>query len=142
MKKKSSLSAQKSLARKNHIAQLTPAVQQSFWFRLWIGILIGSKIGFAMLAVSALTNPNPAIRAILPLYQGVFFIILALIYIFFMTRLLQFKRYGLYGTIIITLINLLLNIYWHADLLTSLALSIIPVAITLLFVVPQWRYYN
>jgi len=136
MKKKSASKKHKS-SLNNH----SPA-KQSFWFRLWIGILIGSNIGFVMLALNALTNANPTIRAILPLDEGIVFIVLGLIDIFFMIRLLQFRKFGLYGTFLITLLSLLLNIYWHADILWSLALSLIPIAVTLSFVLPQWRHYK
>lgn len=142
MKKKSGLSKNIKLKSTNTIKSFSSSntTQQSFWFRLWLGFLIGANIAFALMTLYIITNNE--YKVLIPASQGILFICLAIIDIWFMIKLLRWHKLGLFGTLAITTISLILNIVWGADVLVSILYGAIPAFVTLIFVLPNWSKYK
>jgi len=132
--------SQEHLAKK--FCDTSKLPQQSAWFRVWIGFLIGANVAFMMFALYISTNPNHAIRQLLPLGEGIAFVVLGAIDIWFMIKLLQWKRFGVYGAIALPIVGAILAAVWGAEIVSVVILAVVVTAITLAFVLPQWSLYK
>lgn len=141
MKKKGASNKQPNPSSKFTSHQSGPPItKQTFWFRLWLGFLIGANATFTLMTIVVLLSEK--LRILMPVYQGITFIIVGVFDIWFMLRLLKGFRWALYATLAATFVNMLLNIFWGADLVSAILYALIPAAITLSFVIPQWKYYR